>query len=88
MRLRFARSHYNLIHAMRKPDFHLCENKDADWLRATVLRFLKISKSADYYKFVEAMMIVRHVYHLEQSIRLHFHIKNKQKKNNTKNNST
>ena len=27
-------------------------------LRATVLQFLKICKSADYYKVVEAMMIV------------------------------
>ena len=29
-------------------------------LRATVLQFLKICKSADYYKVVEAMMIVEH----------------------------
>ena len=29
-------------------------------LQATVLRFLKICKSADYYKVVEAMMIVEH----------------------------
>ena len=29
-------------------------------LQVTVLRFLKICKSADYYKFVEAMMIVEH----------------------------
>ena len=29
-------------------------------LRATVLQFLKICKSADYFKVVEAMMIVEH----------------------------